>query len=247
MADPQIAPESQSLEKPNFRKLFGGLLPAIIISGVFPPVILVLASPHMPLLPALALAIVPVILYSGYSWVRTHSIDPISITVLFSLVVAVLLTLFVHDPHLFLIRESYVLGAFGPLCLISLLFLRPVAFYVARYIYAQTPEQIAYYNAAWQVPYFRFANRLTAVVWGLAFIGEMLTDTFLVYHLPIAPFLVIHQFLYYGTILATMGWAALYGMRARKRWGPALEKLEKEKAEKVRSEENKQTVQATTR
>ena len=44
-----------------------------------------------------------------------------------------------------------------------------------------------------------------------------------------------------------MGWAALYGMRARKRWGPALEKLEKEKAEKVRSEENKQTVQATTR
>lgn len=229
MSDPQSALESQSLEKPNFQKLFSGLLPTIIISGLFPPVILLLASPHMPMLSALALAAVPVVVYSGYGWLRTHSIDPISVMALFTLVVTMLFTLLVHDPHLFLIRESYMAAAFGLFCLISLVFPRPVAFYVSRWAFALTPKQIASWKAAWQVPYFRFSCRLVTVVWGLAFLGEVLTDTFLVYHLPIAPFLVIHQFLFYGAILATMSWATLYGMRARKRWEPALEKLEKEK------------------
>ena len=98
----RMAPESQDL-KLNFRKRFGGLLPPIIISAVFPVLIYLLASPHMSTLPALALTAVPPMLYSVYGWVRTHSIDPISIITLFMVVISMLITLLVHDPHLFLI------------------------------------------------------------------------------------------------------------------------------------------------
>lgn len=217
MSDPQMAPESQGL-KLDIRMLFGGLLPPIIISAVIPLVIYLLASPHMSTLHALALAAVPPVLYSVYGWVRTHSIDPISAMTLFTVVVSMLITLLLHDPHLFLIRDSYLVAAFGLLCLISLAFPRPVAFYAGRYLYAHTPEQIAYYNAGWQVPYVRFATRLITVVWGLAFLGEVLTDTFLAYHLPTALFLAIHPFLYWGTILTVFGgWTIPYTSHTRKR------------------------------
>lgn len=59
MSDSQMAPESQRLEKPSFRKLFGGQRTSIIINVVFPLVIYLLASPHMPTLAALALTAVP--------------------------------------------------------------------------------------------------------------------------------------------------------------------------------------------
>jgi len=131
MSDSQMAPESQDF-KPNVRQEFGGLLPSIIINAVFPLVIYLLASPHMPLLAALALTAVPPVLYSGYGWVRTHSIDLISIIALFLVVMGMLLALLVHDPHLLLLKDSYETGAFGLLCLLSLPFPRPVGYYVYR-------------------------------------------------------------------------------------------------------------------
>ena len=67
------------------------------------------------------------------------------------------------------------------------------------------------------MPYVRFVHRLVTVVWGLAFLGEALTDTYLAYHLPIASFLVIHPFLFNGTILVAFGWATLYSMHVQKR------------------------------
>jgi len=222
MSDSQVAPDSQGF-KLNFRQRFGGLLPPIIISAVFPVVIYLLASPHMSTLSALALTAVPPMLYSVYGWVRTHSIDPISMMTLFTVVVSMLITLLVHDPHLFLIRDSYLIAAFGLLCLISLVFPRPVAFYLYRWAFVRTPEQLASLNAGWQVPNVRFAQRLVTVVWGLAFIGEALTDTFLAYHLPTAQFLAIHPFLYWGTMLATMGWATLYSRHAQKKRRRAIE------------------------
>lgn len=205
MSAPHRAPESQSLQL-NFLQRFGGLLPPIIISAVFPPVIYLLASPHMPMLPALALTAVPPMLYSVYGSLRTHSIDPISIMALFTVAISMLITLLAHDPHLFLIRDSYLISAFGLLCLISLLFPRPVAFYLYRWAFVRTPEQLTSLNAGWQVPYVRFAQRLVSVVWGLAFLGEALTDTYLAYHLPITSFLAIHPFLLNGTIVVASGW-----------------------------------------
>jgi len=214
MADSQMAPESQDF-KPTVGQAFGSLRTSIIINAVVPLVIYLLASPHMPTLAALALTAIPPVLYSGYSWVRTHSIDLLSIISLFLIVVSMLMALLVHDPHLFLLKDSFETGAFGLLCLLSLLSPRPLGYYVYRWAFVRTPEQLARLNAGWQVPYARFVRRLVTVVWGLVFLGEALLDTFLVYHLPTAQWVAIHPFLFWGTMLVAFGWAILYSRYAQ--------------------------------
>ncbi len=230
MSNSQMAPESQRLAKPSFRKAFGGLRTSIIINAVFPLVIYLLASPRMPTLAALALTAIPPVLYSGYGWVRAHSIDPISIIALVLIVVGMLLALLVHDPRLFLLRDSYETGAFGLLCLFSLLSPRPVVYYMYRWAFVRTPEQLARLNAGWQVPYARFVRRLVTMVWGLAFLGEALLDTFLVYHLPTTQWMAIHPLLFWGTMLVAFGWAILYSRYAQPKIEASLRQMVQEQA-----------------
>lgn len=173
---------------------------------------------------------VPPVLYSGYGWVRTHSIDPISIITLFLIVVSMLMALLVHDPRLFLLRDSYLTGAFGLLCLLSLPSPRPLGYYVYRWAFVRTPEQLARLNAGWQVPYARFVRRLVTVVWGLVFLGEALLDTFLVYHLPIVQWVVIHPLLFWGTQVAAFGWAILYSRHAGPKIDASLRQMAQEQA-----------------
>jgi len=227
MSDYQIAPESQKLEKPSF-KAFGGMLKSILINAVLPLVIYLLASPHMPTLAVFALMAIPPVLYSGYGWVRAHSIDPISIITLVLIVVAMLLALLVHDPRLFMLRDSVLTGAFGLLCLLSLPFPKPVGYYMYRWFFVRTPEQLARLNAGWQVPYARFVRRLVTLVWGLAFVGEALLDTYLLYHLPTAQWVFIHPFLFWGTMLAAFGWGILYGRHAQPKIDASLLQMAQE-------------------
>ena len=173
---------------------------------------------------------VPPVLYSGYGWVRTHSIDPISIITLFLIVVSMLMALLVHDPRLFLLRDSYLTGAFGLLCLLSLPSPRPLGYYVYRWAFVRTPEQLARLNAGWQVPYARFVRRLVTVVWGLVFLGEALLDTFLVYHLPTAQWVAIHPLLFWGTMLVAFGWAILYSRHAQPKIDASLRQMAQEQA-----------------
>lgn len=91
-----------------------------------------------------------------------RSIDPISILTLSLIVVALLLALLVHDPRLFLLRDSFLAGAFG-----------------------------------------------------------------LLYRLPTAQWMVIHQFLFWGTMVAAFGWAVLHGRHA----GPKIEASLRQMAE----------------
>lgn len=61
MANPQIAPDGHTPDWPN-SQLFNGFIPGTVLSFV----IYLLARPHMQIMPALALAAVPAILYEVY-------------------------------------------------------------------------------------------------------------------------------------------------------------------------------------
>jgi intracellular septation protein A len=191
----------------------------MVIGAFLPLIIYLLASPHMPPLSALALTAVPPLLFASYGWARTRRIDPISLMTLFTVGVSVLIALLVNDPRLILVRDSFLTAAFGVLCLISLMTSRPMGYYVYRWIFVRTPEQLASLDAGWKVPYSRFARRLVTVVWGLAFLGEALLDIFLAYHISTAQFVGIHPFLFWGTIVATMGWATLFSRHVQQKLG----------------------------
>lgn len=237
MSDSQLAPESQSF-KLDVCQRFGGPLPSIIISAVFPLLIYLLVSPHMAPLPVFALMAVPPVLYSGYCWVRTHSIDLISIITLFLIVVSMLIALLVHDPRLFLLRDSFLTGAFGLLCLLSLPFTRPLAYYMYWWAFARTPEQLTPLNASWQVLYGRFVRRLVTLVWGVVFVGEALLDTLLLYHLPTTQWVAIHPFLFWGTIVAAFGWATFYARYAQPKIQASLRQMARE--QDARADEDRQ-------
>ncbi len=215
MPTSRVAPDSPSSSS-RAHPPFAGLLRSILFGAAMPVLIYELASPYMSPLAALGLMALPPALYTMYGWARSRSIDAISALALFTFAVSLLVTLFVHDPRLFLIRDSYLTGAFGLLCLISLAFPRPLAFDVYRWAFVRTPEQLARLNAGWQDPGRRFVQRLITVVWGVAFVGETLVDGFLAYHLPTGRFVAIHPFLFFGTILLTMGGATLYSRHAQK-------------------------------
>jgi len=224
MADSPMAQESHDL-KTNVRQMLSGLRRSILIGAVLPAVIYLLASPHMSTIAALALGGIPPLLYSGYGWVRAHSIDLISIIALVMMVVGMLLALLVHDPHVLMLKDSFLTGAFGLLCLLSLLSARPVVLYMYWQLSGATPKHLARLNANSQLPYIRFVRRLVTLVWGVVFVGETLLDTFLVYHLPTAQWVVIHPVLYWGTVIGAFGWALLYRRHAKPKIDASLRQM----------------------
>jgi type VI protein secretion system component VasK len=80
------------------------------------------------------------------------------------------------------------------------------------------------------VPYARFVRRLVTAVWGLAFLGEALLDTFLAYHLPIAQYVAIHPFLFWGTIVVAFGWTILYSRHAQPKIEASLGQMAQKQA-----------------
>jgi hypothetical protein len=195
--------------------LLRSLRTPILVSGALPVVIYLVASPHMPRLAALALAGVPPLVYGGQEWTRRQSLDIISAVALFTIVISLLLAALVRDPHVLLIRDACLTGVFGILCLLSLLAPQPMAYWVYRWAFAPTAEQLAVLETRWKTPRGRFARRLVTTVWGIAFSAEALLDLFLAYHLPTAQFVEIHPFLFWGTLLVVFGWATQYARRSQ--------------------------------
>jgi len=213
MKDPLMAQESQDI-KPTMRQAFGGLPLSILINAVLPLVIYLLASPHLPTLSLFALMAVPPCSIPGMAGCARAASIPLASSRWFWLWWLCYLPCWCMTPACSCCVTSMLTGAFGLLCLLSLPFSKPVGYYVYRWVFVRTPEQLARLNAGWQVPYARFVRRLITAIWGLAFLGEALLDTYLLYHLPIAQWAVIHPLLFWGTQVAAFGWAFLYSRHA---------------------------------
>jgi hypothetical protein len=64
--------------------------------------------------------------------VHRRHLDIIGAVVLIGIVVSIVATLVGGDPKLLLIRESFATGALGMVCLTSLVWPRPLMFYIGR-------------------------------------------------------------------------------------------------------------------
>jgi hypothetical protein len=167
--------------------------------------------------PAVAAASFPALLYSAQGWIRRRSIDLISASTLFTFAVGLLLAMLVHDRHILLVHSSWVDGAFGIVCLLSLATSHPMAYYVYRWAVALSPEQLARLGAGWSVPYVRFVRRSTTFVWGVAFTAEAAMISFLAYHVSVGQLLFIHPLLHWTTLVCAFGGAILCARHAEPR------------------------------
>ncbi len=196
-----------------------GLLPSILINGAVPLAIyLILKHYNYSDLIALSASVLFPVIGSVISIVRQHTLDLIAAIALVGIAVSIIAVFLGGDPKLLLIRESFVTGALGIACFVSLLFPRPLMFYFGRYFAtANDPAKRAKYNELWQYPYFRFVNRVITVVWGVSYAGEFILRVILVYTLPTAVVLAVSPIILGGITILTIAWTFAYARRAAAR------------------------------
>ena len=196
-----------------------GLLPSILINGAVPLAIyLILKHYNYSDLIALSASVLFPVIGSVISIVRQHTLDLIAAIALVGIAVSIIAVFLGGDPKLLLIRESFVTGALGIACFVSLLFPRPLMFYFGRYFAtANDPAKRAKYNELWQYPYFRFVNRVITVVWGVSYAGEFILRVILVYTLPTAVVLAVSPIILGGLTILTIAWTFAYARRAAAR------------------------------
>jgi len=169
-------------------------------------------------LTALLFATVFPLLKSGYDLVRRRELDPVAALVLLGIATSILAIFVGGDPRVLLIRESFFTGAFGVVCLVSLMFRRPIMFYFGRYFMAGKDRQKREtFDGRWRNPYVRRAHRLVTIVWGIVYVGEFAVRVILVYSLSAPVVLVVSPVLTGLATILTIIWTFWYAYRVRAR------------------------------
>jgi hypothetical protein len=153
--------------------------------------------------------------------VRRRTLDPVSGIILFGLVVSAVGYLLGGGPRVFLIRESFVSGALGIACFVTLLTPRPLMYYFGRWFSSRGDAALMReYDKKWDLSYgFRFGNRVITCVWGVAFFGEFVIRAVLAYTLPIPVVLAIGPIVSAAIVVGTLAWTFAYVRWARKKYG----------------------------
>jgi hypothetical protein len=213
------AATAQSLQSPSLRTLIISLWPSILLNGVCVIVIYQLVKHFTSAsdVIALALSTVPAIIGTIITLIRQRSVDVLGAFTLITIGFSIGLTFLTGDARLFLIRESFLTVLFGIICLISLLFPKPIWFYIIRYFtVGNNHEQMVAYDTAWKFASFRGYIRTVTILWGVVYAVEFLIRLVMVYTLPISQVLVISSIIFYVlTILASVTTFRL-GTRLRK-------------------------------
>ena len=206
------------------------VLASLVIDGLLPFLAYVLLTSYVPQLsPVLALglsAMFPAV--NGLVTIaRRRHLDIIGAVVLVGIAVSIVATLVGGDPKLLLIRESFVTGALGMVCLTSLVWSRPLLFYIGRQFSAgEDPAKITEFNALWQHPHARHTFRVMTVVWAIGWLGEFALRVVIVQTLSIPEVLAMSPFVFNGLTLGLIAWTMAYARRQRQRGAEARAKAE---------------------
>jgi hypothetical protein len=196
-----------------------GIIPSIVMNAVVPFVVYqVLKSYHASDLVALSAAGLLPAISTSIGIIRQRHVDLIGALALIGIGVNIVAVLIGGDPRILLIRESFLTGALGVACFVSLLFPRPLMFYFGRYFATgNNPAKREQYNGLWHYPSFRSVNRIITIVWGVAYVGEFISRAIMAYTLPIPVVLAVSPFLLGGITIVTVAWTIAYVRRSAQR------------------------------
>ncbi len=192
------------------------LLPSILVNGIFVYLIYTLLKSYTSAsdLVALLVSSVPALLSEIVTIIRHRQLDVLGIIVLAFIAISAVVSFIGGDPKLLLIRESFLTVVFGVACIVSLLFPRPIWFYIIRYFATgNDPAKAPGFNARWQYPAFRRYIRIITVVWGIVYLVEFPVRVFMVYHLSIQQYLAIGPVVFYGVTFVVIAFTIAYARR----------------------------------
>ncbi|HTI15074.1 MAG TPA: VC0807 family protein [Dictyobacter sp.] len=209
--------QANGIAKPfDGKQLLLGQLPVIMVNAVLPFLIYQVMTTflHQPMFISLVVTGIPSIVMSIVTLIRKRRIDFLAGIVLAGIVVGLILTFVSHDARLMLVRESFFTAALGLVFLISLLFPKPLIYYIGRsFMTENNPEQLSRFESRWLQPEFRTKTRVQTAILGVGLFAEAVVRCILVFKLPISQFLAISPFVQWGIIGATIAVLVLYRRR----------------------------------
>ncbi len=169
-----------------------GAVPALLISGVFPALGVLL----------------------GFA--RHRRVDAVGVLVLAGVAVGTILGLVSGNERLILAEGSVPTAIFGFACLGSLRASRPLIFrFALEFIGADTPQGRDFV-ARWQYAGFRRVFRLFTLVWGTAYLAEAAARVVIIEMAPTGTALAVSRIMPYVVAALLIGWTTVYGRRARR-------------------------------
>ena len=202
------------------------LAPQILTGGVAPFVVYELGR-HAGLSDptALALSALPPAVSVVASWAWRKRLDPIGLIALIAIVSGLVAMAFLNGNEiLFKVRESVVTGAFGLLCLVSLVLpVKPAMFVMGRALTGDvssesdgSEERVREFDALWEEPRARKVFVLLTLVWGIGLLGEASLRTTLVFVLSTGAFLAVTPVLFW-LVLGALLWFTVTYVRSSRR------------------------------
>jgi len=138
---------------------------------------------------------VPPLIWSGYELIKTKRLDAISVTVVASILLTVGATAMGGSARLIQIRDALVTGAIGVMFLASMVFKRPLIFYLARAAMARNEAGAAAYETVWEQPGVPGIFRWLTLVWGVGLAIQTAAMCYLAWIWPIPRYLLISPFI----------------------------------------------------
>jgi hypothetical protein len=196
----------------------GQVLVEALVNFLLPYVIYSFAERPVGEAGALLASSAPPILWSIVEFARNRRFDALSLLVLAGIALSLLAMLGGGGVKFLQLREKLVTVLIGLVFLGSALIGKPLIYQLARASMRRKSEEEAREFEALQIHAgFRRTMTVMTLVWGIGLLVDAAISTLLVFVLSIRAYLLIHNFLGYGTIGALSLWTFLYGQRAQRR------------------------------
>ena len=197
------------------RSRSGGLALELLVNGVLPFAIYTLTDKQLGDVGALIASSVPPIGWSIVQFVRSRTVDAVSVLVVTGIALS-LLALWGGGGAKFLqLRENLVTGVIGLIFLGSVAVGRPLIYYLARAGMRRQGQsgQLADFETMRDSPLFKRTMRVMTLVWGGGLVARTALAAVLVFSVSIPTYLAIHPILGYATMGGLGGWTWFYARR----------------------------------
>jgi hypothetical protein len=122
------------------------------------------------------------------------------------------------DATLLKVRDGLITGVFGTVCLSSLLWPRPVMFYLGRAFASEDNASArAGFDQMWQLPTVARRFRFITALWGMCLVVEAVCRTILAVSVSTTLFLIVSPILNWGVIGVLLWYTALFSGTSEQR------------------------------
>jgi|ERR1700677_888781 hypothetical protein len=191
---------------------FWSVVPTLFFDIAMPLLVFdVLSARGVPVIWALAAGGLSPALNNLRVWVRSRRLEPLGIIVMTLLAIGTLSSLISGNVFFALIKDSFLTGTFGLICLVSLIAKRPLMFSILRqFVAGEDTQRIAEWNDRWENLSFRMATRIVTVVWGVAYLAEASLRVVLALRLTPQQVMSISSLMSIGVLVVLIAWTRRY-------------------------------------